>query len=64
MYFLTHKDEALLVFVKQCKKIQNEKGLTLMNVRSDHSCEFDNNGFEKFCNENGFGHNFLAFRTP
>ena len=36
VYFLAHKDEALHKFIKHCKKIQNEKGLTLLNVRSDH----------------------------
>ena len=64
MYFLAHKDEALHVFTKHCKKTQNEKGLTLVNVRNDHGGEFDNNGFEMFCNENDFGHNCLAPRTP
>ena len=26
--------------------------------------EFENYGFEIFCNENGFSHNFSALRTP
>ena len=62
--FFSHKDEALHTFIKHCKKIQNDKGLTLVNVRSDHSGEFDNNDFEIFCNEHGFGHNFSTLRTP
>ena len=44
IYFLAHKNEALHTFIKHCKKIQNEKGLTLINVRSDHGGEFENNG--------------------
>ena len=48
-----HKDEALHTFIKHCKKIQNEKSLTLINVRSDHRSEFENHGFESFCNEHG-----------
>ena len=60
VYFLTHKDEALHTFIKNYKKIQNEKGLTLVNIRSDHGGEFENHGFELFCNENGYSHNFSA----
>ena len=47
-----------------CKKIQNEKGLTLISVRNDHDGEFENHGFEIFCNEHGYDHNFFAPRTP
>ena len=64
VYFLTHKDEALHTFIRHCKKVQNEKGLTLINVRSDHDGEFENHGFESFCNEHGYGHNFSDPRTP
>ena len=64
VYFLAHKDEALHTFIKHCKKIQNEKGLTLVNIRSDHGGEFENHSFELFCNENGYSHNFSAPRTP
>ena len=46
VYLLAHKDEALHTFIKHCKKVQNEKGLTLINVRSDHGGEFENHGFE------------------
>ena len=62
--FLTHKNEALHTFIKHCKKIQNEKGLTLVNVRSDYGGEFENHSFELFYNEHGYDHNFFAFRTP
>ena len=50
--------------MKHCKKVQNEKGLTLINVRSDHGGEFENHGFEMFCNEHGYDHNFSTPRTP
>ena len=40
VYFLAYKDETLHTFIKHCKKIQNEKCLTLINVRSDHGGEF------------------------
>ena len=48
VYFHAHKDEALLTFIRHCKKVQNEKGRTLINVRSDHGGEFKNHGFESF----------------
>ena len=64
MYFFALNDEALHTFIKHCKKIQNEKGLTLINVRNDHRGEFENHGFESFCNEHSYGHNFSALRTP
>ena len=64
VYFLAHKDEALHTFIRLCKKVQNEKGLTLISVRSDHGGQFENHGFETFCNEHGYNHNFSATRTP
>ena len=64
VYFLAHKNEALHTFIRHCKKVQNEKRLTLINVRSDHCGEFENHGFESFCNEHGYSHNFFAPRTP
>ena len=64
MYFLTHKDETLHTFIRHCKKVQNEKGLTLINVRSDHGDEFENHGFESFYNEHGYGYNFLLLELP
>ena len=63
VYFLAHKDEALHTFIKQSKKVQNEKSFTLINVRSDHGGEFENHGFEMFCNEHGYSHNFSTPRT-
>ncbi|KAL5545088.1 hypothetical protein UlMin_008872 [Ulmus minor] len=62
--FLTHKNEALQSFSNLCKRIQNEKGVSIISIRSDHGKEFENKEFEKFCLENGFDHNFSAPRTP
>ena len=52
VYFLSHKDEALHTFIRHCKKVQNEKDLTLISVRSGHGDEFENHSFE-MCH-NGF----------
>ena len=64
VYFQAHKDEALHTFMRHYKKVQNEKGLTLINVKSDHGGVFENHSFESFCNKHGYGHNFFAPRTP
>ena len=50
-------------FIRHCKKVQNEKSLTLISVKSDHGSEFENHDFETFCNEHGYDHNFSAPRT-
>ena len=42
----------------------NEKNNTIVSIKSDHGSEFQNQKFEKFCNENGISHNFSAPRTP
>ena len=62
--FLTHKDETFSSFIKLLKRITNEKNTTIVLIRSDHGSEFQNQNFEKFYNENGISHNFLAPRTP
>jgi hypothetical protein len=62
--FLAHKNEAQKAFVKLCRRVQNEKGYAINNVRSDRGREFDNQDIELYCDQNGFGHNFSAPRTP
>jgi len=62
--FLKTKNEAFDAFRKLAKVIQNEKGLKIVSLISDHGEEFQNESFEKFCEENGIHHNFSAPRTP
>ncbi|WRX14093.1 Integrase [Theobroma cacao] len=64
VYFLAHKNDALHAFLSHCKKVENEKGLAIVSIRSDHGGESENDEFEKFCNEKGLDHNFSAPRTP
>ncbi|WRX16394.1 Integrase [Theobroma cacao] len=64
VYFFAHKNDALQSFLSYCKKVENEKGLAIVSIRSDHGGEFENDEFEKFCNEKGLDHNFSAPRTP
>ena len=58
------KTEAFDAFRKLAKVIQNEKGLNIVSIRSDHGSEFQNDSFENFCEENGIYHKFYAPRTP
>jgi len=54
--FLKIKNEACDAFRKLAKVIQNEKGLNIVSIRSDHEGEFQNESFENFCEENGIHH--------
>ena len=56
--FLSHKDETYSSFVKFCKRVQNEKGYSINNIRSDRGRQFDNKDISTFHEENGFGQNF------
>lgn len=58
------KNEAIAQFTKLCKKIHNEKGVTISKSGSDHGGEFENYEFENFCTQNGIEHELLAARTP
>ena len=64
VYFLAHKDKTLHTFIRHCKKVQNEKGLTPINVRSDHGGEFENHGFESFCKDMVMAIIFLLLELP
>ena len=62
--FLAHKDETFSSFIKLLKRITNEKNTTIFSIRSDHGSKFQNQKFEKFCNEIGISYNFSAPRAP
>lgn len=62
--FLSHKDESSEAFKKFCKKIQNEKDLKIISIRSDHGGEFENSLFKKLFEEKGISHNFSCPRAP
>jgi len=54
----------LIPFYKFFKKIQNEKGICIYSIKSNHKGAFENDLLEKFCEENGIHHNFSTPRTP
>ena len=47
-----------------CKKLQNERGVSIAKIRSDHGREFENARFESFCEKNGIKREFSAPKTP
>jgi len=62
--FLAHEDESIDNFYKFCKKIQNEKGIWISSIKSDHGGKFGIDLFKNFYEENGIHHNFSTPRTP
>ncbi|RDX89016.1 hypothetical protein CR513_29310, partial [Mucuna pruriens] len=49
VYFLSHKNESYEVFEIFYKRVQNEKGICISTIRSDHVKEFENIEFKIFC---------------
>ena len=62
--FLAHKNEVFFSFTKLCWRLQNDKELTILNIKTDHDRELKNESFTKYCDELGIGHNFLAPKIP
>ena len=62
--FLREKSGACDKMERLCKRLQNEKGVPIIKIRSDHGKEFENAKFETFCNEHGIKKKFSAPKTP
>ena len=62
--FLSSKDETFKQFIVFAKKVQNEKGMCISGIRTDHEGEFENQAFRDYCDANGINHNFSTPRTP
>ena len=62
--FLIEKSEASEKLENLCKRLQNEKGVPIVKIRSDHGKEFENAKFESFCEKNGIKKEFSALKTP
>ena len=56
--FLSHKNDAFSSFTRLCRRIQNDKDLKILNIRTDHGRELENESFTKFCDDLGIGHIF------
>ena len=61
MEFLREKSEEYEKMEKLCKKLQNEKRVPIVKIKSDHGKEFENAKFETFCNEHDIK---KEFSTP
>ena len=61
---LREKSEACDKRERLCKRLQNEKGVPIVRIRSDHGKEFENAKFKAFCNEYGIKKEFSAAKTP
>ena len=60
--FLREKLEACEKMEVLCKRLQNEKGESIVKIRSDHGKEFENAQFDSFCKKNGIKRNFRLLR--
>ena len=62
--FLREKSEACEKLKILCKRLQNEKRVPIVKIRSDHGKEFENARFESFCEKNGIKKEFSSPKTP
>ena len=62
--FLRVKLKACEKLENLCKRLQNEKGVPIVKIRSDQGKEFENARFESFCEKNGIKKEFSAPKTP
>ena len=47
IFFLAQKDESFSIFIKFYRKVSNEKGVSVICIRSDHGTEFEKSRFQK-----------------
>ena len=64
MEFLREKSEACDKMERLCKRLQNEKGVPIVKIRSNHGKKFENAKFEAFCYEHDIKKEFSAPKTP
>ena len=46
------------------QRLQNEKWVSIVKIRSDHGKEFKNTRFDSFCEKNEIKKEFSALKTP
>jgi len=56
---LKHEDESVKVLHKILTQIQNEKGMSVVAIGSDHGGKFENEIFPAFCKNYSINHNFF-----
>ena len=60
--FLREKSEAREKMEILCKRLQKEKGVPIVKIRSDHGKEFENARFESFCEKNRIKKEFFPLK--
>lgn len=61
--FLRNKSDALESFRILALQLKQDKG-GIIQIKSDHGGEFQNEQFDKFCHSQGIRHQYAAPRTP
>ena len=56
--FLAGKDQTSSLLIKLLKKIQNEKSVSIIKIRSDRGTEFTNRILELYLDEHGIHHEY------
>src|SRR5438132_1500992 len=64
VFFLQDKSEVQETFKKFARRAQNEFEVEIKRIRSENGSEFKNTSIEKFLDEEGIKHEFLAPYTP
>ena len=54
--FMREKSETCELVKRICQRVQNEKGYSITQIRSDHGREFDFSELEAYCDEIGIMH--------
>jgi len=53
-----------MVLLNFFKQIQNEKGLSIITIKSDHGSKFENENFQVFHENHCINHNISTPKTP
>ena len=64
VFFLEHKDQTFLHFKIFRKRVEKEKGFSILRIRSDRGDEFVNQLFMTYYDEKGIKHEMSCPRTP
>ena len=63
IFFLEHKDQVFLHFNIFQKRVEKEKGFSVLRIRSDRGSEFINQSFITYYEENRIKHELSCLRT-
>ena len=64
LYFFRQKSKAFEHFKAICSRIQNKKGCSIVQSRSDRRRKFDNVDFDILYDSFGIRHQIFVFKTP